>query len=129
MRTAGCLPDQTSNAYCYVEAAHSPNPSDLYFYQLPMGIALPPNTTPSCSSCTKSLLALYAQTLENAPKGTLTDLQKTYSSGERVAVAQCGASYAQALATANGAAGRGTLSTGASLMAVLLAWVMLSLVP
>jgi hypothetical protein len=129
MYTAGCLPDQSSNAYCFVDAAHASNPSDLYFFQLPMGISLPNNTTPSCSSCTKSLMALYAQSLENAPKGTLTNLEKTYSSGQKVAVAQCGASYAQALTVTSGAVGRKTRSAVVSLPAILLTWVILSLVP
>ena len=128
MYTAGCLPDQSSNAYCFVDAAHATNPSDLYFFQLPMGISLPNNTTPSCSSCTKSLMALYAQSLENAPKGTLTYLEKTYPSGQKVAVAQCGASYAQALAVTGNAVGRQTWSFAVGLPAILLTWVMLSLV-
>lgn len=103
MRTAGCLPDQVTNSYCYVEAAHSVDPSDLYFYQLPIGIPLPNSTTPSCSSCTKTLMGLYAQALENAPKGTLADLRTTYGSAQTVAVAQCGSGYAQATVTTSGA--------------------------
>ena|ERR1700736_6376892 len=106
MRNAGCLPDQTTKAYCFVEAAHSTNPSDLYFYQLPGGIPLPNNTTPSCSSCTKSLLGIYYQALQTASKGTLTNLWNTYASGEALAVAQCGAGYAQAQAATGGALGR-----------------------
>jgi hypothetical protein len=131
MHSAGCLPDQATNTYCYVEAAHSTNPSDLYFFQLPIGIPLPNNTTPSCSSCTKSLLGLYAQALENAPQGTLADLEKTYASGEQVAVGQCGSGYAQASATTGGALGRATWNTAVSLSltAILLTWVVLSLAP
>jgi hypothetical protein len=127
MRNAGCLPDQTTNSYCFVEAAHSTNPSDLYFYQLPIGIPLPNSTTPSCSSCTKSLLGLYAQALENAPAGTLTDLRKSYTSGQQMAVAQCGAGYAQSLVSS--ACGRETWSAVVSLTAILLTWMALWLVP
>jgi len=126
MRSAGCLQDQSTNAYCFVEAAHSTNPSDLFFYQLPLGISLPNNTTPSCSTCAKSLLAIYSQALQSAPKGTLADLQKTYLSGEEVAVAQCGAGYAQASAITGGALGRQTWHAGVSLTAILLTWVVLS---
>ena len=128
MRNAGCLPDQTTNSYCFVEAAHSTNPSDLYFYQLPIGISFPNNTTPSCSSCTKSLLGLYAQALGSASAGTLTDLQKSYPSGEKVAVAQCGAGYAQSLVSGS-VLSRDTWSAALSLTAILLAPVMLWLVP
>jgi len=125
MRNAGCLPDQTTNAYCFVEAAHSSNPSDLYYYQLPSGIAFPNNTSPSCSSCTKSLLGLYSQALQNASKGSLTDLQSTYKSGEQVAVAQCGEAYAQVTATTGGALGRGMCNAFVGLTALLLTWVVL----
>jgi len=128
MRTAGCLPDQTTNTYCFVEAAHSSNPADLYFYQLPIGISLPNGTTPSCSSCAKSLLALYSQALQNATKGTLDDLQKTYASGATLADKQCGAGYAQASAT-GGALGRETWSAAVSMTAILLTWVVLLSVP
>jgi len=53
MYTAGCLPDQ-SQTPTVRRCGSCSNPSDLYFFQLPMGISLPNNTTPSCSSCTKS---------------------------------------------------------------------------
>lgn len=104
MRTAGCLPDQVTDSYCYVEAAHSTDPSDLYFYQLPNGIPLPNNTTPSCSSCTKSLMGLYVQALENTPKDTLADLQSTYARAQLLAVAQCGSGYAQSAVKTSGTA-------------------------
>ena len=129
MRSAGCLSDQPTNSYCFVEAAHSTNPSDLFYYQLPLGISLPNNTTPSCSSCAKSLLSLYAQALQSASKGTLADLQKTYLSGEEVAVAQCGAGYAEASAVTGGAVGRQIWHAGVSLTAILLTWVVLLLAP
>lgn len=103
MYNAGCLPDQVTDSYCYVEAAHSTDPSDLYFYQLPIGIPLPNNTSPSCSSCTKSLMSLYAQALESAPKDTLADLISTYESAQILAVAQCGTGYAQSVAKTSGA--------------------------
>lgn len=59
MRQAGCLADQTTNAYCYLEAVRNPNPSDVYYYQLPLGLAVPNNTKPTCSACTKSLMSLF----------------------------------------------------------------------
>jgi hypothetical protein len=122
MRTAGCLPDQATNAYCYVEAAHSTDPSDLYYYQLPIGIPLPKSTVPSCSGCTKSLLALYSQALQNAAPGTLSNLQNTYASGANLAVAKCGAGYAQASATGGGVLGREARSAAVSLIAMFLTW-------
>src|ERR1700760_3213443 len=57
MYDAACtLTDPTTNSYCFLNAAHNSNPSDLYLYQLPIGSAYPNSSTPTCSSCSKSLL-------------------------------------------------------------------------
>ena len=128
MRDASCLTDQVTNAYCFVEAAQSSNPADLYFYQLPIGIPLPNTTTATCSSCTKSLMGLYAQALGKAQKGTLTDLQSTYSSAEHLAVGQCGSGYA-VIATVTSGAGMNIGSLWVGFVAVLFSWALLSRSP
>jgi len=130
MRTAGCLADQVTNSYCYVEAAHSSDPSDLYFYELPIGIPLPNKTTPSCSSCGKSLMGLYAQAVESAPEGTLADLKSTYGKAQALAVAQCGSGYAQSTSATSGAvAARQIFSIGVlSLATIPWIWVLFSLI-
>jgi len=74
-------------------------------------------------------MAWYAQSLENAPKGTLTNLERLNSSGQKVAVAQCGRVTAQALTVTSSAVGRKAWSTVVSLPAILLTWVMLFVVP
>jgi len=89
LRNAACLPDPQTNAYCYIEAVQNSNPSDVYFYQLPLGIALPENSTPSCSTCTQSVMALFGQMTN------LTALQATYKDAVQRADATCGQSYIQ----------------------------------
>lgn len=106
MLTAGCLADQVTNTYCYVEAAHAASPADLFFYQLPQGLPLPNGTQPSCSSCVKSLMAAYATALEGDSEG-LGDLRSVYGAAEQKAVAQCGAGYAQSTASVAGGASNG----------------------
>ncbi|KAJ7211205.1 hypothetical protein GGX14DRAFT_362653 [Mycena pura] len=104
MRSAGCLVDPTTNTYCYIDAAHNSNPSDTYFYSLPLGVSIPNNTIASCSACTKSLMTLYYSALSNSSQAQgLTSLQDTYLSGAKIAVADCGPAYAT-LATRSGAA-------------------------
>jgi len=104
MRSAGCLVDPTTNTYCYIDAAHNQEPSDIYFYSLPLGVSIPNNTVASCSACTKSLMSLYYSALSNSSQAQeLTSLQDTYPSGARIAVAECGPAYAT-LATRSGAA-------------------------
>lgn len=98
LRNTGCLVDQATGAYCYVEAVHNPQPADLYFYSLPLGTDLPPAITPSCSACTKSVMALYA-----AQGANLSALQETYDGAATVANKVCGQGYAQGGDT-NGAA-------------------------
>ena len=105
MRDAACLVDQSTNAYCYVSATHNPNPSDLYFYQLPLGISLPSTTEPSCSACTKSLMQLFS--LAN----NVTALEGTYGGAAAVADGTCGEGYVkQTLAGSGGARGVGGVS-------------------
>lgn len=96
--SSGCLTDPSTSSYCYVKAAHNTNPSDLYFYSLPEGVALPnsSSTTLTCSSCTKSLMALYVNALNTDSQGELTELGSVYGAAEREAVSQCGNGYAQA---------------------------------
>lgn len=86
MRDVACLPDQATNAYCYVEAAHSSNAGDLYFYKLPLGYQLPASTKPSCSACTKSVMNLYAQS-------NLTALAGVYDSAATIANGVCGSGF------------------------------------
>lgn len=88
MRQVACLADQNTSTYCYIEAAGSSNPSDLYFYSLPFGIPLPNNTDLSCSGCTKSVMALFA-----ANTSDTEGLKKTYSSAAYFASSKCGSTY------------------------------------
>ncbi|KAJ1311415.1 hypothetical protein OPQ81_009905 [Rhizoctonia solani] len=105
MRQAGCLVNQRSNAYCFVESVASSSPVDTYFYALPLGTPVPQKSTPSCSPCIKSLMSLYA---ESAADKSLP-LSKVYSSAQKLAVDSCGTDYAQSIA--NSAAARTMVTT------------------
>ncbi|KAG8717263.1 hypothetical protein FRC08_007891 [Ceratobasidium sp. 394] len=96
MRQAGCLVNQRSNAYCFVEAVASTSPSDTYFYALPIGTPVPQKSAPSCSACIKSLMALYA----NHATDTTLPLSKVYPPAQKFATSACGADYAIAVANA-----------------------------
>ncbi|KAJ6558068.1 hypothetical protein B0H19DRAFT_1149792 [Mycena capillaripes] len=95
MRSAGCLVDPTTNTYCYLDAVRNSNPSDTYFYSLPLGVSMPNNTIASCSACTKSLMTLYYGALQNSTQAPeLTALKSSYGSAAKIAVADCGTAYA-----------------------------------
>ncbi|KAG9047228.1 hypothetical protein FS837_002750 [Tulasnella sp. UAMH 9824] len=90
MREAGCLINQRTNSYCFVDAVASSSPVDFYFYTLPLGTPLPNKTTPSCSTCVESLMSIYATQAGNK---TL-DISKTYAKAAQKAIDVCGANYA-----------------------------------
>ncbi|KZP20147.1 hypothetical protein FIBSPDRAFT_827247 [Athelia psychrophila] len=91
MLAAGCPADQVTNTYYYVEAAQNQSPSDLYFYQLPMGLPLPNGTRPSCSSCVKSLMSTYASALHMGGNA-LSGLRGVYEAAAVAAEEECGRS-------------------------------------
>ncbi|KAI0792506.1 hypothetical protein C8Q75DRAFT_753184 [Abortiporus biennis] len=100
LRNAACATDPTTDSYCYINAAHNSNPSDLYYYQLPFGTPLPNSTITklTCSTCTKSILALYEQA-----QG-LSALDSTLPSAVKLTQSQCGEDFVQG-ATTNSATG------------------------
>jgi hypothetical protein len=122
----------------------APSPSDLYFYSLPLGLSLPNDTSPTCGSCTRSLLALYADALPDADRLKLANSTATtttttakvavgdkltalsggvYERAAEMAVNKCGAGYAlvqsgapPALSRAGGFVMAATLVAGVSLV-------------
>lgn len=120
MRQAACSVDPMTNAYCFVEAVASSDPSSYYFYQLPLGQTVPPITGGACNSCTKSLMSMYRAALSSANATSLTGLQATYSDAATKLNNVCGASYVQSTATASSSA-----PPSVELISVGGAWAML----
>ena len=113
-----CLPDQATNAYCYVEAVRN-NPEDLYFYTLPFGIALPNTTAPSCTACTKSVMSLYSQ-WQN-----LSALNEVYSDAARTANLACGSGFAVVTGAVSAAGPGFEASLGAWMLLLFgISWVL-----
>lgn len=108
MFDAACQTDPTTNTYCYVNAVHSSNPSDQYFYQLPLGISVPNTSTPSCSSCTKSVMNVYAAAYPESEA-----LQKTYTNAQKLADDACGNGYAPTVAVSAQSSALSSASSGA----------------
>lgn len=137
MRTAGCDVDPNTNTYCYLNAVHNSNPSDLNYYNLALGLTLPKGSVPTCSSCTKNLMGIYWAALTDpasysntngtsAPNNDVTqftDLQKSYASAQAITSNTCGTNFAK------GGAGNGALSVSPSLRfgPVGLSWLIVAL--
>ena len=118
MREVACLPDQVSGAYCYIEAVHNTDPTDLYFYSLPFGTALPGTIYPSCSACTKSVMAQYAGSLSN-----VTALAKVYKSAAQTVNNVCGQNYAEVSST-SASSRTYALHSGYLLIILGISWVL-----
>ena len=59
-------PANPSTRYCFASAvANTANPADSYLYYLPLGIALPGSSRPSCSPCTQKTMAFFADAARN----------------------------------------------------------------
>ncbi|KAK8864500.1 hypothetical protein IAR55_001750 [Kwoniella newhampshirensis] len=69
MRVAESLKDETdgNGVYCYLQALKEERPDDLYLWQLPGGISLPPSSTPTCSKCSAALLNTYTSYTSTTP--------------------------------------------------------------
>ena len=102
MREAACQVNEQTATYCYVEAAMSTHPSDLYLYQLPLGLRLPNTTVPSCTTCVQRLMGVYA-----ARGISDTELKDTYSPAAAIVNNACGAQF---VATVNAQADNSALS-------------------
>lgn len=85
--------------YCFAEAAAETTASELYFWYLPEGTALPSGTQTSCDSCTQDLLAVYAT---YATDSTLK-ISDTFAAAREVAVSACGTDFAPFVAAATSA--------------------------
>ena len=135
MQKAVCLANQRTSSYCFVDAvaaADNDGPSDVYFYQLPLGTPLPGTgtkegikLTTTCSTCVRSLMGLYSQYIPKADGGgglnNGTDLliRETYSDASDFVSKKCGAGYASTV-NVSSAAARVTTQWG---IASLLLWV------
>jgi hypothetical protein len=100
MRDAASLSDPATNTYCFLDAVRNTDPTDLYIYQLPLGIGLPQNANPLCSPCSGSVLGVYAKALSDpAQADSLAGLKETYDPAIALIIKSCGSTYATAIAT------------------------------
>ncbi|WRT66470.1 uncharacterized protein IL334_003429 [Kwoniella shivajii] len=67
IKQVSTLIDDQSGVYCYLEAVNSKKPDDLYLWGIPSGISLPTKSTPTCSSCSRSLLNTYTAFTSTTP--------------------------------------------------------------
>ncbi|KAM3498389.1 hypothetical protein MY10362_008289 [Beauveria mimosiformis] len=107
LRAATCLQDPATQNYCFASAVTNViNPSDIFFYSMPLGLALPGASTPSCGVCTTQTMAVF-----HAATGDRNQqITGTYREAARQVNTVCGPGFVNDTATS--AAGRAGAAAG-----------------
>ncbi|KAF2087712.1 hypothetical protein K490DRAFT_56800 [Saccharata proteae CBS 121410] len=117
---AGCL-KAPSGSYCFANAiTNASSPTDSYPYYLPLGVALPGGSRPTCNSCLKMTMnALWGYT-----SNSTQPISQTYSDAASQVNINCGPTFingtnAVSRSGASVASGPSGLSTAVALLAIL----------
>ncbi|KAI9668686.1 MAG: hypothetical protein M1829_005299 [Trizodia sp. TS-e1964] len=86
---AGCLKASNGN-YCFANAAtNASSPTDSYPYYLPLGIAMPGGSHPTCSTCLQNTMALFSNAASNASQ----PISQTYVQAAQLIDISCGPTF------------------------------------
>jgi hypothetical protein len=97
---AGCLQDNDGN-YCFSNAVtNSSAPSSSYVYYLPLGVALPGGTRPTCDLCLKQTMAIFATYAGNSSQPS----NAVYTPAAQQLDMTCGPTFVEASVQATGTA-------------------------
>ena len=113
---AGCLKNVPQGDYCYASAVtNATSPTSSYIYYLPLGMALPGGTQPTCSACLKNTMAVFAEAATNASQPLSVD----YGPAAQQIDMTCGPTFVEAVSTeASSAAAKGPMRTDLSLLSI-----------
>lgn len=87
---ATCLKANTTGDYCFVEAMESKSADDTYPYYTAVGLQLPANSKPSCSSCLHDTMEIFSGYALQSSQS----LSQTYLACAIQVNQQCGDSFA-----------------------------------
>lgn len=91
MYKATCLKDPDTAAYCFANAVtNQTNPTETYFYYLPLNTSLPGGTVPICASCLQETMDIYQVATANRKQ----PIAYTYASAAEQVDTLCGPSFA-----------------------------------
>jgi hypothetical protein len=86
---ASCLHGKDGN-YCFANAVtNTTSPGDAYPYYLPIGQELPAASRPTCNSCLKQAMSVFA----SYSKNTSQPLAQTYNSAAQQISIACGTTF------------------------------------
>lgn len=112
---ATCLQNPATQNYCFASAVTNvTNPSDIFFYSMPLGLPLPGGSTPTCGICTSQTMAIFhAATGDRSQK-----ISSTYRDAARQVNTICGPGFVNDTATSR--AGRPVAPGAATTLATAL---------
>ncbi|KAG9557779.1 hypothetical protein KCU79_g9336, partial [Aureobasidium melanogenum] len=110
---AGCLLNSNTGSYCFSDAVtNASSPTDSYVYYLPLGISLPSTTSPSCSSCLRDTMSVFASTATNRSQ----PLSKVYGTAAAMIDLTCGADFVNASIPTVPSTGAASLISGSGVL-------------
>ncbi|GAB7357430.1 hypothetical protein MBLNU459_g8355t1 [Dothideomycetes sp. NU459] len=90
---AGCLKNSQTGSYCFSDAAtNSSSPTSSYIYFLPLGVSLPGSTTPTCSSCLRNTMEIFASAATNSSQ----PISNVYAGAATLIDQHCGTGFVNA---------------------------------
>lgn len=127
--SATCLKDEQTSAYCFGDAVtNSSDPSQVYFYYLPLNSSLPGSTNPVCGNCLQDTMDIYHVATGNRKQ----PIANTYADAARDVDVICGpafsnASLAEAITTSGAfsalARGPSTWLLATTSVAIAISWL------
>lgn len=88
--TATCLKDPETSMYCFANAVTNlTNPSNPYFYYLPLNMSLPGSSVPSCNDCLQRTMSVF----HAATADRTQQIANTYRSAAEQVNTICGPSF------------------------------------
>ncbi|KAH8752573.1 hypothetical protein F5883DRAFT_608322 [Diaporthe sp. PMI_573] len=89
--SATCMKDPGTAVYCFGNAVtNQTNPTETYFYYLPLNSSLPGGTVPICAPCLEQTMAIYQVATANRRQ----PIAETYDSAAEQVNTLCGPSFA-----------------------------------
>ncbi|KAL8991422.1 MAG: hypothetical protein Q9169_007873 [Polycauliona sp. 2 TL-2023] len=92
---AGCARDPVRGNYCFANAiTNSSSPQDSYPYYLPLGIALPGGSQPSCTACLSETMRFFNEAASEGGDKEQGVLRKTLPAAAHLINLGCGPGFA-----------------------------------
>ena len=109
---AGCLTDDHGN-YCFANAVMNASaPTSSYAYYLPLGVQLPGGTQPTCDTCLRRTMAIFATYAGNSSQPLSSD----YGTAAQQLDMTCGPNFVESTVATSSSSAASLRATGLGLL-------------